>query len=76
MPTLERAVPNRDSDLSSGLAKTFPDLKLLLVATSNRAVAAAGQLCEEGSMLEKPYDPQIVEQHIRLLLAARARNCD
>ena len=53
--------------------KTLPDLKLLLAATPKRAVAVAGQLCEEGPMLAKPYDPQIVEQHIRRLLAARAR---
>jgi hypothetical protein len=54
--------------------KIFPDLKLLSVATPKGAVAAADQLCEEGPMLEKPYDPKIVVQHIRRLLDARARH--
>ena len=56
--------------------KTFPDLKILLAATAKGAAFVAGQLCEEGPLLQKPYDPQIVEQHIRRLLAARARRCD
>jgi two-component SAPR family response regulator len=39
----------------------------------NRATYAAQQLCEQGPMLMKPYDHKIVLDHIKRLLAARAR---
>lgn len=57
-----------------GLAKWVrekrPGLEVLLAATVPRAVESAKELCEQGPV-PKPYDPQVVHNHIRRLLAAR-----
>jgi CheY-like chemotaxis protein len=50
-----------------------PSVNVLLAGTPKRAVDAAGDLCESGPMLGKPYDPQNVHDRIKKLLAARAR---
>jgi DNA-binding NtrC family response regulator len=50
-----------------------PGLTVILAGTAERAANAAAELCEDGPMLMKPYDPQIVLDHIKRLLAARAR---
>jgi DNA-binding response OmpR family regulator len=46
-----------------------PEVGVILAATVERAAAAAGGLCEEGPMLSRPYDPQIVVDRIKRLLA-------
>jgi DNA-binding NtrC family response regulator len=57
-----------------GLAKWIrehrPGLDVLLTGTVPRAVQGAKDLCEQGP-LPKPYDHQMVHNHIRRLLAAR-----
>ena len=57
-----------------GLAKWIrehrPGLDVLLAGTINRTVENAKQLCAQGS-LPKPYDAEIVHNHIKRLLAAR-----
>ena len=57
-----------------GLAKWIrehrPGLDVLLAGTINRTVENAKQLCAEGPV-PKPYDAQIVHNHIKRLLAAR-----
>jgi DNA-binding NtrC family response regulator len=57
-----------------GLAKWIrehrPGLDVLLAGTINRTVENAKQLCAEGSV-PKPYEAQIVHNHIKRLLAAR-----
>jgi DNA-binding NtrC family response regulator len=57
-----------------GLAKWIrenrPGLDVLLTGTVPRAVEGAKSLCEQGP-IKKPYDAQIVHNHIRRLLAAR-----
>ena len=57
-----------------GLAKWIrehrPGLDVLLAGTVPRSVENAQQLCEQGSV-PKPYDAQIVHNHIKRLLAAR-----
>jgi DNA-binding LytR/AlgR family response regulator len=51
-----------------------PGLEMMLAGTVKRAVSAATELCEEGT-LPKPYEPQMVADRIRRLIAARtARN--
>jgi DNA-binding NtrC family response regulator len=50
-----------------------PGLDIVLAGTPERAAHAAGDLCEQGPMLMKPYDHQIVLDHIKRLLAARTR---
>jgi len=57
-----------------GLAKWIrehrPGLDVLLAGTVPRTVQNAQQLCEQGSV-PKPYDAQIVHDHIKRLLDAR-----
>jgi DNA-binding NtrC family response regulator len=57
-----------------GLAKWIrehrPGLEVLLAGTVPRAVESAKDLCEQGP-LPKPYEAQVVHNHIRRLLAAR-----
>lgn len=57
-----------------GLAKWIrehrPGLDVILTGTLPRTVDCAKELCEQGP-LPKPYDAQVVHNHIRRLLAAR-----
>jgi DNA-binding NtrC family response regulator len=57
-----------------GLAKWIrehrPGLDVLLAGTINRTVENAKQLCAQGPV-PKPYDAEIVHNHIKRLLAAR-----
>jgi CheY-like chemotaxis protein len=50
-----------------------PGLTVILAGTTERATNAAAELCEDGPMLMKPYEPQIVLDQIKRLLAARER---
>jgi CheY-like chemotaxis protein len=50
-----------------------PGLKVVLAGSPERAARAAGELCDDGPTLVRPYDPQIVWERIKRLLAARAR---
>jgi CheY-like chemotaxis protein len=50
-----------------------PGVDIVLAGTAERVAYAAHQLCEQGAMLMKPYDHKIVLDHIKRLLAARAR---
>jgi DNA-binding response OmpR family regulator len=49
--------------------KNRVDTKIVMAGSLESASIAAGQLCEEGPHLQKPYEPQAVEDHIRRLLA-------
>jgi CheY-like chemotaxis protein len=49
------------------------EIGVILVGTISRAADAAAELCEEGPMLSKPYEPQTVVDRIRRLLAERKR---
>jgi len=48
-----------------------PGLEVILVGSPTRAAEAAGDLCESGPTLSKPYDPQVVVNRIKVLLAQR-----
>ena len=54
--------------------KKRPRIRTVLAGTPKRAANAAGDLCEEGPHLTKPYHPQIIERQIRSLLATRDGN--
>ena len=49
-------------------------IRTVLAGTPKRAADAAGDLCEEGPHLTKPYHPQVIERQIRSLLATRDGN--
>jgi DNA-binding NtrC family response regulator len=48
-----------------------PMVHVILAGSPARATKAAGELCDSGPMLAKPYDPQIVLDQIRRLLAMK-----
>jgi DNA-binding NtrC family response regulator len=56
--------------LAKWIRKHRAGLDVLLAGTVPRAVEKAKQLCEQSSV-PKPYDAQIVHDHIKRLLAAR-----
>lgn len=49
-----------------------PLIKIVMAGAPKSAAAAAGKLCEEGPDLAKPYEPQMVEDYIRRLLALQS----
>lgn len=55
--------------LAHWIRKTRPDLKVLLTSGARRAAEAAGDLCEQGPHLAKPYAHRDLEAQIRRLLA-------
>jgi DNA-binding NtrC family response regulator len=57
--------------LSQWVRANRPGLDVILAGTLAKTADAAAKLCDQGPMLEKPYEPHLVVQHIRRLLAAR-----
>jgi CheY-like chemotaxis protein len=49
------------------------DVQIVLAGSPKKAATEAGNLCENGPALSKPYDHQLLESHIRQLLAVRER---
>ena len=58
--------------LARWLREHKPGLPIILAATPARAADVAGDLCEDGPLLTKPYDPQILLDQIRRTLANAA----
>jgi CheY-like chemotaxis protein len=56
-------------ELAHWIRKTRPDLKVLLTSGVRRAAETAGDLCEHGPHLAKPYEHRDLEAQIRRLLA-------
>jgi CheY-like chemotaxis protein len=48
------------------------NIKVILASSVGRAARQAGDLCEHGPMLTKPYDHSDLERHIRRLLGRGA----
>ena len=59
--------------LAQWVRQNRPGAQIVMAGSPRRAAKEAGKLCEEGPMLAKPYEPQVVEGRIRQLLAARRR---
>lgn len=58
--------------LAHWIRRERPDIKVVLTSGIARSAKAAGELCEEGPMLAKPYEHADLEGRIRALLAAVA----
>lgn len=50
-----------------------PDVDVVLAGSVDSAAKVAGQLCDEGPHLQRPYDPESVAAHIKRVLAAIRR---
>lgn len=46
-----------------------PDIEFVLAGNVDVAAKVAGELCDAGPHLKRPYDPQLVLAHIKQLLA-------
>jgi CheY-like chemotaxis protein len=46
--------------------------EVILAGSPTRAANAAGELCQEGPALAKPYEPQVLLDRIKRLLASQA----
>jgi CheY-like chemotaxis protein len=59
--------------LAQWVRQNRPSAQIVMAGSPRRAAKEAAKLCEDGPMLAKPYEPQVVEGRIRQLLAARRR---
>ena len=59
--------------LSKWIRDNRPDTQVILVGSVPGAADAAAELCDDGP-LPKPYEPQIMVDRIRRLIARRKRN--
>jgi DNA-binding NtrC family response regulator len=59
--------------LAQWIRRRRPGLEVLLAGTLRREAQAAGDLCQEGPQLAKPYEPETLVSEIRRLLARRPR---
>jgi CheY-like chemotaxis protein len=57
--------------LSRWVRAKKPGLEVILVGSPSRAADAAADLCEDGPMVSKPYEPQVVVDRTKRLLAER-----
>jgi CheY-like chemotaxis protein len=56
--------------LSKWVHTNRPELQIILTGTVEKAAHAAGDLCESGPHLEKPYEPQQIIEWIKRLKAS------
>lgn len=63
------SLPGRMSGflLSQWVQQNRPGVDVVLSSAVERAAKAAGELCDEGPGLAKPYDPRAVVDHIKRL---------
>lgn len=59
--------------LAKQIRTEHPEIAVLLAGGVEKAAAAAGEICDEGSELARPYDPAIVVDRIKRSLASRHR---
>ena len=59
--------------LATWIRQNHPATQVILAGTVATAAEKAGDLCQDGPALSKPYDHRLVLDHIKRLLAARDR---
>ena len=55
--------------LAQSLRTQRPGIPVILAASPAKAVDAAAELCDKGPQLSRPYEPQLVVDRIKRLLA-------
>ncbi len=75
--TIDVLVVSAETDEGFALAKRIrgnrKDLKVILVGSPARAAEAAAALCDDGPLLARPYEPQVIVDRIRALLAGNLK---
>lgn len=59
--------------LSRWVRQNAPDIRVILAASVNKAAEAAENLCENGPLLARPYDHQILIERILSEMALRTQ---
>ncbi|WP_425989927.1 response regulator [Afipia sp. DC4300-2b1] len=59
--------------LATWIRQNYPGTRVILAGTMATAAQKAGDLCEDGPALSKPYDHRLVLDHIKRMLATRDR---
>ncbi|MDQ0252460.1 DNA-binding response OmpR family regulator [Sphingomonas kyeonggiensis] len=59
--------------LASWVRDAHPGVAVILAGSVDKAAEKAGDLCEQGPAIAKPYDHQLVLDRIRRMLASRDR---
>ena len=59
--------------LRAWMREHHPDIPIVLAGSVQSAAAVAGELCDKGPELKRPYAVEQVVEHIRRRLAERAR---
>lgn len=62
--------------LSQWVRQNRPGVQVILTSGAASAADKAGDLCEDGPLLQKPYESEEVGRRIKQLLATRDRNGD
>ncbi len=62
--------------LARRIRERWKDVEVVLSRNPSHAAKEAGDLCEEGPALSKPYDHSIVADRIKRLIAARKRRAE
>ena len=73
---IKRRRPATCDPLEEQLSWSSDEALVILQKQDIHAAEAAAELCEDNPLPKKPYDPQIVVDRIKQLLAARKREGD
>ncbi len=60
--------------LAQWIRTTKPEVSVILAGSASSTTNAAADLCENGPLLAKPYEPQLLLERIRRLLADRKKS--
>jgi DNA-binding response OmpR family regulator len=56
-------------ELRVWIRENRPQVQIVLAGNIDAAAKAAGQMCDKGPHLKRPYDAEAVANHIRIMLA-------
>ncbi len=65
------AEPDEAFALAGWIREAMPEVEVILAGGAKRTAGEAGKLCNDGPALVKPYQHELVLDHIRRLLSAR-----
>ena len=65
---------DRGFTLARWISSRYPEIQVILTGNLVTAAEKAGNLCEQGPALTKPYDHKLILAHIRRMQAARDRS--
>jgi DNA-binding NtrC family response regulator len=68
------SVSENGFEFASAVRRDYPGVEIVLAGNVAKAVTKAGEICEDGPALAKPYEHQLVLDRIRRAIAARERS--